>query len=635
MAAVQKTANGQGGQKVVATNAIRPASALVFSDKKEKKKRQMVQAGDKKIHRIILNSVSYAKYVWATSPSCIWFRLPNQDPGYCDLRERYRMNPFEGEMARYCYCMAPRFESDMDAHEMLVYSRARILSVQRDDETDTMYCYVLFIDHGFGQWVDGRSLGAVPYDLTSIPWQTIPVALGGVRPLRTFESTKSGWSSFHIKAIRDIMQEFDQFELSPFVHRGVRLTYDEYSRVRLVGTKENVKKNDDDQEADEDDEASSQFDITRLFFQRCMKEDPVQLSLEISELTEQSLYDTLVDEEIPDLDVRTIPPEFKDFPRPSAREGPDGIPCVTPPDNGELSIPEFAPSPINRDILSPEFKEPGDDDVDDPAEDPISKWDPDMNAAFYTEQVIERNAQNIAFFVKEDGKWTTIAIDSASRESPFKFYGYPMPFVKGKSSALAYNELTKKFYLELSEWQDQLNAFYFLTENCFVLSFDYLKTVQSAGQDVYAIYCDIDESDNHNFTRVKLLECCPERHGLHEHCLIVFLDRPGTRVVPSGTLLRLHSKFAKRPQLCIEMRLNDLIPPNGTEWDPQQIDQFRECCIADAPMRCQIARLSQRAPRELATFSVFNLTPAWLKVKYSVENLLVNGRMANLTQSES
>lgn len=99
----------------------------------------------------------------------------------------------------------------------------------------------------------------------------------------------------------------------------------------------------------------------------------------------------------------------------------------------------------------------------------------------------------------------------------------------------------QEFYNQLEEWKNHLNGFYFLVENCHVLNFEHVKEVIKRKQRVYAIYCRTDLADNHMFTRVQVLEV-KDDDLMREHVHITFLDSGGTKWVPAGTLLRVHSQ---------------------------------------------------------------------------------------------
>ncbi|CAD5211134.1 unnamed protein product [Bursaphelenchus okinawaensis] len=625
--------------KFPGTVAIRPGSPIRL--KMNSVIKEFVQAGEDKIHRLILNSRCEAKYVWASSPSCIWFRLPNQDASVCDLTEKYCMEPYKGPYLKFHYCMAPRYDSDDDGRRFIVYSRARILAVQKDDAESNIYCYVFFIDHGCGHWVEGRTLGKISYEMTSIPWQSIPVALAGVKPLNFYRvpQVSGQWSAFHLATIREILSEFDHFELEPLVSKSQQSTYDQYARVRLVGVKEQ-KTDGEDSKAnatsmyDEEDDIEK-FDVARLFFQRCFTVDPVKIQLEVSELSEQELFQSLVKDEVSELRRQEIPFEFTRFPPSNRREGPNGSPCFSPGTNYELDMP---PTPSlsrsqsefgNENQLELEMRERN--NIEDSFEvnnDNLRDWDPDADTKYLTEQVPQLDENHLNTFMQEGHLRFMLANDSAFRESPHKFFAYHMKPSK-RLNASSCTEAMQNLYAELGNWRDRLNAFYFLTENCTVLRYKALKEAYTKGENVYAIYCDTDESDNHEFTRVKLTNVYPNAHGLHEHVQIIFLDRPGTRMVPAGTLLRMHSTHAKRPQMCVQLSLDNIAPPAGFEWENIQIDRFREFCFSDAPMRCRIVRwISPEESGDLVRMSVADLTQAWSKTIFSVENHMVQAKMA-------
>lgn len=136
-----------------------------------------------------------------------------------------------------------------------------------------------------------------------------------------------------------------------------------------------------------------------------------------------------------------------------------------------------------------------------------------------------------------------IALDSAWRISPHEFFAFPLRRNTPGYGTPDDGTALQSFYEELNKWKDHLNAFYFLAENCHVLKFADILHAWAAGQSVFAMYCNSTLGETHNFVRVRVVHCYDGRNMTvaHEHCKIKFLDAGGQAIVPSGSLLRMHS----------------------------------------------------------------------------------------------
>jgi hypothetical protein len=93
-----------------------------------------------------------------------------------------------------------------DRNDSVVYSRVRLLRIigLLVKGGTNIYCYVHYIDYGFGNWVKAvsyfdlfvynsefqESLAVMPKQMYTKPWQAVSVALMGVSPVRNFDFEK-------------------------------------------------------------------------------------------------------------------------------------------------------------------------------------------------------------------------------------------------------------------------------------------------------------------------------------------------------------------------------------------------------------------------------------------------------------
>jgi hypothetical protein len=110
---------------------------------------------------------------------------------------------------QFGYYLAPRLllgNTDENGDDM-VYSRVRVLRIKNvtTGKATTLFCYVHYIDHGFGNWVQAVSsflielftfphlqdcLAVMPKNMFTKPWQAVPVSLMGVSPVQSYDVKK-------------------------------------------------------------------------------------------------------------------------------------------------------------------------------------------------------------------------------------------------------------------------------------------------------------------------------------------------------------------------------------------------------------------------------------------------------------
>ncbi|KAI6230550.1 hypothetical protein M3Y99_01048400 [Aphelenchoides fujianensis] len=340
-------------------NTYRLKKAEREAIKKPYRRYAMVLDGPHKIHRVILPAFDYeqrhgdeaaakmieVEVVGVLSPSCVWIRrrctnseVTRLQLEMCTLRKPFQMHQAiakkveqkeeeggeEDELPIKCstpteefeplvpfgYYLAPRLEADGDEPE-LVYSRARLLEI-RERRSGT-WCFVHFIDHGYGQWVLSECLGEMPLRMTGIPWLCTPIALFGFSPVEPEDADEwtPHWTVEHSRKLAELLAEFPRLFVRPVVHPERLHTYNDYTRVEIWG-REVV-----DVGADDDCRPADRFQsINTLFASRCNldEESPVAYSRHVDACGDQQLFP--VDGEIPEppAEPRHLPDFCTQFP---------------------------------------------------------------------------------------------------------------------------------------------------------------------------------------------------------------------------------------------------------------------------------------------------------------------------------
>ncbi|KAI6192918.1 hypothetical protein M3Y99_01906600 [Aphelenchoides fujianensis] len=337
--------------------------------KKPYRRYAMVLDGPHKIHRVILPAIDFeqphgdeagvkmieVEVVGVLSPSCVWIRRRRSSSEVtrlqlemCTLRKPFSMHqaiakkveqkedheqedeneaasewaPLKEEfepLVPFGYYLAPRLEAEGDEPE-LVYSRARLLEI-RERRSGT-WCFVHFIDHGYGQWVLSECLGEMPLRMTGIPWLCTPIALFGFSPVEPEDVNEWSphWTTEHSRKLAGLLAEFPRLFVRPVVHPERLHTYNDYTRVEIWGRQVSASHRPlQVLEADVGDDCrpADRFQsINSLFATRCNldKESPVAYSRHVDACGDQRLFP--VDGEIPEppLDVRHLPDFCTQFP---------------------------------------------------------------------------------------------------------------------------------------------------------------------------------------------------------------------------------------------------------------------------------------------------------------------------------
>ncbi|KAI6238364.1 hypothetical protein M3Y99_00698400 [Aphelenchoides fujianensis] len=330
--------------------------------KKPYRRYAMVLDGPHKIHRVILPAIDFeqphgdeaaakmieVEVVGVLSPSCVWIRRRRANSKVtrlqlemCTLRKPFSMHQAiakkvdqkeeeedheqedEKEAASewpppkeefellvpFGYYLAPRLEAEGDEPE-LVYSRARLLEI-RERRSGT-WCFVHFIDHGYGQWVLSECLGEMPLRMTGIPWLCTAIALFGFSPVEPEDVNEARTGPRSTAASLPSCSPSSRACSSGRSSTRERLhTYNDYTRVEIWGPQ--VLEAD----AGDDCRPADRFQsINTLFATRCKLDEksPVAYSRHVDACGDQRLFP--VDGEIPEppQDVRHLPDFCTQFP---------------------------------------------------------------------------------------------------------------------------------------------------------------------------------------------------------------------------------------------------------------------------------------------------------------------------------
>ncbi|KAI6238353.1 hypothetical protein M3Y99_00697300 [Aphelenchoides fujianensis] len=285
-------------------NTYRLKKAEREAIKKPYRRYAMVLDGPHKIHRVILPAFDFERpHGDEAAAKMIEVEVVGVLSPSCPKEEFEPLVPFG-------YYLAPRLETEGDEPEV-VYSRARLLEI-RERRSGT-WCFVHFIDHGYGQWVLAECLGEMPLRMTGIPWLCTPIALFGFSPVEPedVDEWNPHWTAEHSRKLAELLAEFPRLFVRPVVHPERLHTYNDYTRVEIWG-----REVFEAGAGDECRPADRFQSINSLFAIRCNldEESPVAYSRHVDACGDQQLFP--VDGEVPEppQDVRHLPDFCTRFP---------------------------------------------------------------------------------------------------------------------------------------------------------------------------------------------------------------------------------------------------------------------------------------------------------------------------------
>lgn len=84
--------------------------------------------------------------------------------------------------------------------------------------------------------------------------------------------------------------------------------------------------------------------------------------------------------------------------------------------------------------------------------------------------------------------------------------------------------------------------------------------------------------------------------------------------------------------MCVPLAMTKICPVTGEEWSPAECEKFRQYCIVDTPLKCQLIEAVNDTTSDgvvmPTAFHITELGPAFTSNRSSIEDRLVKAYVA-------